>query len=91
MFHNEVLLSIGEKYGKSVAQVVLRWLIQRDIVVIPKSVKRERMEENFDVFGFELSQEDIDAIKTLEQGKSLFFDHSDPAIVKNFSQQTRNT
>jgi len=91
MFHNEVLVSIGEKYGKSVAQVVLRWLIQRDIVVIPKSVKRERMEENFDVFGFELSQEDIDAIKTLEQGKSLFFDHRDPAMIKNFSQQTRNT
>jgi len=49
------------------------------------------MEENFDVFGFELSQQDIDAIKTLEQGKSLFFDHRDPAIIKNFSQQTRNT
>jgi len=91
MFHNEVLVSIGKKYGKSVAQVVLRWLIQRDIVVIPKSVKRERMEENFDVFGFELSQEDIEAIKTLEQGKSLFFDHRDPAMIKNFSQQTRNT
>jgi len=91
MFHNEVLRSIGEKHGKSVAQVVLRWLIRRDIVVIPKSVKRERMEENFDVFGFELSQEDIDAIKTLEQGKSLLFDHRDPAMIKHFSQQTRKT
>ncbi len=91
MFKNEVLVSIGEKYGKSVAQVVLRWLIQRDIVVIPKSVKRERMQENFDVFGFELSQEDIAAIKTLDQGKSLFLDHRDPAIVKSLSEMSRNT
>lgn len=91
MFKNEVLVSIGEKYGKSVAQVVLRWLIQRDIVVIPKSVKRERMQENFDVFGFELSQEDIAAIKTLDQGKSLFFDHRDPAMVKSLSEMSRNT
>ena len=80
-----------KKYGKSVAQVVLRWLIQRDIVVIPKSVKRERMQENFDVFGFELSQEDIAAIKTLDQGKSLFLDHRDPAIVKSLSEMSRNT
>lgn len=82
MFTNEVLTGIAKEHNKSVAQVVLRWLIQRDVVVIPKSVRRERMDENFNVFDFELSTEDMQQIKTLDQGASLFFDHRDPAIVK---------
>jgi 2,5-diketo-D-gluconate reductase A len=82
LFQNELLLSIGEKYGKTVAQVVLRWLAQREVVSIPKSVRKERIEENFNIFDFELSQEDMDAIRTLDQKVSLFFDHRDPAMVK---------
>lgn len=82
MFNNDVLTSIAGKYKKSVAQVVLRWLIQRNVIVIPKSVKKERMAENLDVFNFELSQEDMDKIKTLDGAQSLFFDHRDPAMVK---------
>lgn len=82
MFNNEVLKSIGNKYGKSVAQVVLRWLIQRDVVVIPKSVRKERMTENFDVFNFELTAGDMEAIKTLDTTQSAFFDHRDPEMVK---------
>lgn len=83
MFTNEVLISIGKEHNKSVAQVVLRWLIQRDVVVIPKSVRRERMDENFNVFDFELTAEDMQQIKTLDKGASLFFDHRDPAMVKS--------
>lgn len=86
IFHNEVLSAIGTKYQKSVAQVILRWLVQRDVVVIPKSVRPERMAENFDVFGFELSPEDMSAIATLDQKSSLFFDHRDPAMVKWLGQ-----
>ncbi|WP_428661230.1 aldo/keto reductase [Runella sp.] len=82
LFENELLLSIGTKYGKSVAQVVLRWLIQRGIVAIPKSVRKERMEENFNVFDFELSTEELESIKSLDTGTSSFFDHRDPAMVK---------
>ncbi|WP_433946549.1 aldo/keto reductase [Paenibacillus sp. SN-8-1] len=82
LFHNEVLLSIAEKYKKSVAQVVLRWLTQRDVVVIPKSVRKERIIENFNIFNFELSQEDMDRIANLDTGNSLFFSHNDPEIVK---------
>jgi 2,5-diketo-D-gluconate reductase A len=66
IFQNETLTSIGAKYGKSVAQVILRWHIQRNIVVIPKSVKKERMIENFSVFGFELNDGDMSAIKALD-------------------------
>ncbi len=91
IFHNELLLSIAEKHGKSVAQVILRWLTQRGIVVIPKSVRRERMAENFDVFGFELDDEDMKAIRTLDTATSLFFDHRDPAMVKFLSEAKRNT
>ncbi|WP_316743937.1 aldo/keto reductase [Pedobacter antarcticus] len=78
IFSNEVLTDIGNKYGKSVAQVTLRWLVQRGIGVIPKSVREERMVENFNVWDFELTQEDVDAIATLDTGKSVFFDHRDP-------------
>jgi diketogulonate reductase-like aldo/keto reductase len=83
LFSNEALQSIGGKHGKSVAQVVLRWLIQRGIVAIPKSVRRERMAENFAVFDFELDEGDVAAITALDQKASSFFDHRDPAMVKS--------
>jgi diketogulonate reductase-like aldo/keto reductase len=82
LFQNELLASIGRKHGKSVAQVVLRWLIQRSVVAIPKSVRSERMAENFAVFDFELDADDLAAIAGLDQKTSSFFDHRDPAIVK---------
>lgn len=82
LFSNELLQSIGKKHGKSIAQVVLRWLIQRNIVAIPKSVRKERMAENFAVFNFELDQDDIATIATLDQKTSSFFDHRDPEKVK---------
>jgi 2,5-diketo-D-gluconate reductase A len=91
IFRNELLLAIAEKHGKSVAQVILRWLIQRGIVVIPKSVRRDRMAENFDIFGFQLKDEDMESIRTLDTGTSLFFDHRNPAMVKFLSQAKRNT
>jgi 2,5-diketo-D-gluconate reductase A len=82
IFENEVLRSLAGKYQKTVAQIILRWLTQRGIVAIPKSVRKERIEENFDVFDVELSQEDMDAIATLDRKESSFFDHRDPAMVK---------
>jgi 2,5-diketo-D-gluconate reductase A len=82
LFKNELLLSIGRKYNKSIAQVVLRWLTQRGVVAIPKSVRKERMEENFNSLDFQLSPEDMEAIKTLDMNTSSFFDHRDPAMVK---------
>jgi len=82
IFKNEVLASIGKKYNKSIAQVILRWLTQRGVVAIPKSVRKERIIENFNIFDFKLSAGDMEAIATLDTGKSLFFDHRDPAIVK---------
>ncbi|MGG9961250.1 aldo/keto reductase [Ferruginibacter sp. SUN106] len=82
LFHNELLLSIGKKYNKSIAQVVLRWLTQRGVIAIPKSVRKERMQENFNSLDFELSTEDMQAIKTLDTNASSFFDHRDPAMVK---------
>ncbi|HEV2397144.1 MAG TPA: aldo/keto reductase [Candidatus Sulfotelmatobacter sp.] len=91
IFHNEVLSRIAKKHGKTIAQVILRWLIQRDVVVIPKSVRKERMAENFDVFAFKLDAQDMNAIKSLETGASLFFDHRDPAMVKWLSQANRRT
>ena len=91
IFQNELLLSIAEKYKKTVAQVILRWLTQREIVVIPKSVRKERIIENFNIFDFELSQEDMDAIRTLDTKKSVFFDHRDPQMVKFLGTAKRNT
>jgi 2,5-diketo-D-gluconate reductase A len=91
IFHNEQLLSIAQKHGKSVAQVILRWLIQREVVVIPKSVRRERMAENFDVFNFALADDDMQAIRSLDTATSLFFDRRDPAMVKFLSEAKRNT
>lgn len=83
-FTNPVLETIGRKYGKSVAQVALRWLIQRGVIIIPKSVHVERMEQNLDIFDFELSADDMAAIAALDTGHSLFFDHHDPETVKMF-------
>jgi 2,5-diketo-D-gluconate reductase A len=85
LFQNEVLLSIAGKYGRSVAQIVLRWLTQRSVVAIPKSVRKERMAENFNIFDFELSAEDLNTIATLDSKQSAFFDHRDPAMVKSLS------
>jgi 2,5-diketo-D-gluconate reductase A len=82
LFRNELLAAIGKKYNKTVAQVVLRWLTQRGIVAIPKSVRQERIGENFNIFDFQLGPQDMDAIATLDQKASLFFDHRDPAMVK---------
>lgn len=90
LFHNELLRSIGEKYNKSIAQVVLRWLTQRGIVAIPKSVRKERMEENFNSLDFTLTAEDMEAIKTLDTKASLFFDHRDPAMVKWLGERKLN-
>ena len=85
IFQNEILLSIAGKYNKSVAQIILRWLTQRDIVVIPKSVRKERIIENFDIFDFELSKEDMEKIATLNTDQSSFFSHRDPEMVRFLS------
>ncbi|EJL30453.1 aldo/keto reductase [Novosphingobium sp. AP12] len=82
LFSNELLAEIAQKHGKSIAQVVLRWLHQRGIVAIPKSVRKERMAENFAIFDFALDADDIAAIATLDQKASSFFDHRDPEKVK---------
>ena len=82
LFTNETLSTIGKKYNKSVAQVVLRWLIQRDVVVIPKSVRKERMIENIDVFDFELSSKDMTDIQAFDKKESLFINHRDPEKIK---------
>ena len=89
LFHNPVLAAIGQAHGKSVAQVVLRWLLQRGIVCIPKSASRERMAQNFDVFDFELTSEDMDAIRALDENESSFFDHRDPAAVERLVNLVR--
>lgn len=81
MFHNPVLEEIGAAHEKSVAQVILRWLIQRDVVVIPKSVHKERMEENINIFDFELSDDEMRRIAGLDTGKGLFMNHRDPEIA----------
>ena len=86
MFTNETLVGIGRKYDKTAAQVILRWLIQRQIVVLCKSTHKERIAENFDVFDFELSDEDMDEIISLDTSSSLFFDHYDPEMVEWFDE-----
>ena len=91
IFQNEVLGVIAGKHRKSIAQVILRWLIQRGVVVIPKSVKKERMAENFAVFDFELGPADMAAIASLDTARSAFFDHRDPEMVKWISTAVRNT
>ena len=83
-FTNPVLAAIGEKYGKSVAQVALRWLLQREVIIIPKSTHIERMQQNIDILDFTLSDEDMAEIGRLDTGRSLFFDHHDPETVKMF-------
>ncbi|HEY3413163.1 MAG TPA: aldo/keto reductase [Armatimonadota bacterium] len=91
IFQNEVLTSIAGRHGKSVAQVILRWLIQREVVVIPKSVRKERIQENLNVFDFELGPDDMSSIAALDTGVSQFFDHRDPQTVKMLSEAQRNT
>lgn len=86
MFENVTLKKIGEKYGKTVAQVILRWLIQRGVIIACKSTHVERMEENFDVFDFKLSNEDMEEIRKLDSSDSLFFNHQDPNMVEWFDQ-----
>jgi len=91
IFQNELLLSFAGKYKKSVAQVILRWLTQRGVVVLSKSVRKERIIENFNIFDFELNPEDMDAIVALDTKVSSFFDHRDPQVVKALSEAIRNT
>jgi 2,5-diketo-D-gluconate reductase A len=91
MFTNPVLAGIAETHGKSVAQVILRWQVQRGVATIPKSVHRERMEENFNVFDFELGAEEMEAIAALDTKTSSFFDHRDPAVVKMLGEAQRET
>ena len=83
-FNNPVLKEIGQKYGKSTAQVALRFLLQSDVVVIPKSTHKERMEENFNVFDFKLTADEMAEIEALDGGESLFFSHYDPQTVEWF-------
>lgn len=83
-FSNPILETIGKKYGKTVAQVALRWLLQRDVIIIPKSTHIERMEQNLDILDFTLSEEDMENILHLDTGKSLFFDHHSPEVTKMF-------
>jgi 2,5-diketo-D-gluconate reductase A len=82
LFSNPVLSEIAAAHDKSVAQVVLRWLVQRDVIVIPKSTRIERMRENIDVFDFELSDDEMMRIAGLDTGNSLFFEHHDPEMVE---------
>lgn len=91
IFHHEVLRSIAARHGRSVAQVILRWLTQRGVIAIPKSVRKERMAENFSIFDFDLSAEDLAAIATLDTKQSAFFDHRDPEVVIRLSKALRNT
>lgn len=87
LFQNEELVAMGEKHGKSVGQIVLRWLIQRGVVSLAKSVRKERMEENLDVFDFALDDADMVRISKLDKAESSFFSHRDPAMVKWMSER----
>lgn len=89
LFTNETLVSIGKKYNKSSAQVMLRWLIQRGVIVACKSTHIERMQENINVFDFELTEEDMNSIKTLDTSNSLFFSHYDPSMVEWFDKMVK--
>ena len=91
LFSNPVLSAVATKYQRSIAQIVLRWLLQRGVVAIPKSVRPERMAENFDIFSFDLDADEMAAIAALDTGKSVFFDHRDPAVVKWLGGAERNT
>lgn len=91
LFHNDRLQKIGDKYNKSIAQVILRWNIQRGIVAIPKSANVERMQQNFAIFDFELTAEDMQEITTLDENKSSFFDHRDAAAIERLAGMSRNT
>ncbi len=84
LFQNETLNKIGEKYGKTAAQVMLRWNIQRGVIVLPKSTHKERMAQNLDVFDFRISEEDMSSIANLDTKTSAFFSHTDPAMVEWF-------
>ena len=90
LFSNPLLSEIGAAHGKSVGQVVLRWLVQRGVIVIPKSVRPERQRENIDIFDFELTDEQMTRIAGLDTGASLFFDHRDPAMVTSLNSRARN-
>jgi diketogulonate reductase-like aldo/keto reductase len=90
IFNKEVLVAIGKKYNKSVAQVITRWLVEQDIVVLAKSTKPERMAENMDVFDFALTEGDKAQIATLDDGASQFFSHSDPNMIKWMAERKVN-
>lgn len=90
IFTDELLVAIAKEYDKSVAQVILRWLIQRGVVAIPKTINKQRMAENFNIFDFKLSTEDMEAIKVLDMKTSSFFDHRDPAMVKWLGERKLN-
>ncbi len=86
LFSNPTLTQIGEKHGKTAAQVALRWLLQNDVIIIPKTVHKERMQENLSLFDFELDADDMQAIDTLDTGHSLFLDHHDGEVTKQFME-----
>ena len=88
IFRTPLIQKIAETYGKTVGQVMLRWLSQRDIVAIPKSVRKERMQENFDIFDFELTSKDMEALRTLDTGKSTIYDEMDPHVAMNIGKVT---
>lgn len=90
IFQNELLSEIGKKYNKSVAQVIIRWLVEQDIVVLAKTVSPQRMKENLDVFDFSLTKEDKEQISTLNIGDSQFFSHSDPKMIKALASRKIN-
>ncbi len=89
-FNNEVLKSIGEKYNKSVAQVALRFLTQENIIIIPKSTHKERMKENFEIFDFELSKDDMETLRSMDKGESIFVDHYSPEFVEYIINYDKN-